>query len=125
MALSKQYFTVLQLLRTARQQVDINFAEWKLFCEDTAEDHFQILPLYGLARSRSAHREWSKCWQAQVDEVTELLKAQTEHLKGRIDRKTEEVQSLRDGVRLTTASFYIRFLNPQIYNDTNKGRLVI
>lgn len=128
MALSKQYFTILQLLRTARQQVDVNFAEWKVFCEDAAEseDHVEMsVFLHDLVPSGVAPKEWFKCWQSQIDKVTELLKAHSEHLKGRIDRKTEEVESLRDGVRLTTLSFCIRFLNSQVYNDTDEGCLVI
>lgn len=110
MALSKQYFTVLQLLRTARQQIDVNFAEWQVFCEKAAgnEDHYEIfIFLRNLECSGGARKELVECWQAQLDTVTELLKAQTEHLKGRIDRKTEEVESLRDGVRLMTFSFCI------------------
>lgn len=128
MALSKQYFTVLQLLRTARQQIDVNFAEWKVFCDNAAgkEYHLEIFLFLGnLAPHGVAREKWFECWQAQIDKVTELLKAQIEQLEGRIDRKTEEVESLRDGVRLTTVSFCICFFNPQIYNDTDKDCLVI
>lgn len=45
-----------------------------------------------------ANEETFKAWEMQLDKVTQLLKTQTEHLKGRVDRKMEEVESLRDGV---------------------------
>lgn len=101
MALSKQYFTVLQLLRTARQQIDMNLAEWQAFCgKDRDYDNVELFmeATYG---HKDIMKETFKSWEMQRDKVTQLLKVQTEHLKGRIDRKMEEVESLREGVRPT------------------------
>lgn len=117
MSLSKQYFTVLQLLRTAGQQIDVNFSEWQAVCGAAIgvqeQDNVSRF-LQALTPSELTSNEQLKCWETQRDKVTQLLEAQTKHLKGRIDRKTEEVKSLRDGVRRSIFASCFRFPGSQL-----------
>lgn len=85
-----QYFTVLQTLRIARQWIDENNAEW----EKSKEDLLLCTKYYPNLASVADGQSLDE----QVDKVTQLLNSQTAQLRNRIDRKTAEVQSLRDGV---------------------------
>lgn len=95
MSLSRQYFTVLQVLRIARQWIDDNLAEWKrtttgiLHSNNQGQIAWEVKPV---AAGQSLEN--------QLDKVTALLTSQTEQLRQRIDGKAREVESLRDGVRI-------------------------
>lgn len=109
MTLSKQYFTVLQLLRTARQQIDLNLAAWDEFCGTSQEGQLLFEKEWFVLNKTGGNEESLKSWETQQNKVTQHLRIQTESLRGRIDRKTEEVKSLRDGVRLAEYQIFSRF----------------
>lgn len=114
MTLSKQYFTVLQLLRTARQQIDLNLAAWEEFCGTSQEGQAVFIRKYFILTEKGVNEETLKSWETQQNKVTQHLRIQTESLRGRIDRKTEEVKSLRDGVRLAEYQFLFSLLCFQV-----------
>lgn len=110
MGLSKQYFTTLQLLRIARQRIENHRVAW----EQLREVPDTKLELYPVREYASAHRrglskldnfvlleggdEIFKAWEEQRGRVTQLFKTRAKSLVERIDQKTKEVESLRDGV---------------------------
>lgn len=94
MHLSKQYFTVLQLLRISRQRIDDDFAGWEDLCRSGHTEKFMRI----IVDDDLLDETW-KTWETQRDQITDSLRTQTAGLKERIDRRTEEVESLRDGVR--------------------------
>lgn len=98
MNLSKVYFTVLQLLRIARQWIDENSAEWEKFCNAGLRPYPQNLRLS--LREIGCNDGVLNSWDDRRDELTDLVKSYTKQLRDRIDRKSEEVKSLRDGVRI-------------------------
>lgn len=98
MNLSKVYFTVLQLLRIARQWIDENSAEWEKFCNAGSVSLSNDLRLF--LRRTGCNDEVLESWIDRRDELTHLLESYTQQLRDRIDRKSEEVKSLRDGVRI-------------------------
>ncbi|PSR84123.1 hypothetical protein BD289DRAFT_369053 [Coniella lustricola] len=92
MRLSRQYFSVLQLLRIADLWIDENVAEWERFKRTMID------------RIKETKREYQdnykplQSFDEQVDKVNQLLHMQAKQLKERIARKTEDVKSLRDGL---------------------------
>lgn len=106
--LSEQYFTVLQLLRI--------FQDWIVEADKGMDDLGQELSQQ--CRSWQAWRQ--RC--APLDEIEEpfhmaaleanfarvqnFFELRADALKGRIQRKKEEVESLRDGVRLPLSRMY-------------------
>lgn len=116
MDLSKQYFTVLELLRIARQRIEDDFAEWERLCspEDRGYSLAGSEPINTFIFSivdEDLRDETMKSWETQRDRLTESFRAIMDRLKGRIDRQTEDVKSLRDGVRLhhSVSSSLLRF----------------
>lgn len=91
MDLSRQYFTVLQLLRTAMQWVEKDVADWESALPSYNDDVRSLLE-----RAREAN-DWY-IWDMACREVCDVMKRQTEELKARMQKKSEEVASLRDGV---------------------------
>lgn len=136
MELSRQYFTVLQLLRISEKWIDDNLAEWKNFCEgslgDKDIDHFlrvgfsmyrRIELISNPAAFADELTELLKRWALQRDKVTQMMTAQSQQLRDRIDKKTEEVISLRDGVspsRFIPTS-HTRFLDLPTSGKTDQG----
>lgn len=101
MNLSKVYFTVLQLLRIARQWIDENSAEWEKFCNAGLRPYPQNLRLS--LREIGCNDGVLNSWDDRRDELTDLVKSYTKQLRDRIDRKSEEVKSLRDGLFSATS----------------------
>lgn len=98
MALSTQYFTALQLLRVARQQIEESQADWTEFCENVEGKSGQI-PVIDLLTRDDYNHEAIDCWNGYRNALTRLYQKLTQELHDRIDRKTKEVESLRDGVQ--------------------------
>lgn len=110
MDLSKQYFTTLQLLRIARQQIENNLVGWEelreLPANERAQDrlhrpssiHDRVLSTLDKFVLSEGGVQVFKVWEEQRDRVTQLFKTRAKHLTERIDQKTKEVESLRDGV---------------------------
>lgn len=124
MDLSKQYFTTLQLLRIARQRIETHRIAWEELRDlpdnnDSERDRFRDLLANDAIWDRlhnspsTYHRVLStldtfvlseggepilNIWEEQRDKVTQLFKTRARHLTERIDQKTKEVESLRDGV---------------------------
>lgn len=92
MTLSKQYFTVLQILRIATQWIDDNLKDW-----DKLRNTNLNVPI-GSSASWIRRKENDEQCAGHWDMVTESLHLRTAQLKQRIDRKAEEVRALRDGV---------------------------
>jgi hypothetical protein len=97
MDLSKQYFTVLQLLRDARRRIEDNHADWKRLCgiidfSDTESTRDLLEDIF------DNNEDTLSNWKSQLDTMSIFFDEQTKLLQERIDRKTEEVKSLRDGV---------------------------
>lgn len=93
MRLSRQYFTVLQILRIARQWIDANASEWKQF----EQGILQYISILGVLPGVTPG-SWDHDLPLHLEKVTQLLSSQTRQLQERIDQKTEDVKSLRDGV---------------------------
>lgn len=92
MHLSKQYFSILQVLRIADQWIDETVAEW----ENTK--HILVQEVKRTKQIFQGHHNPLQPFDDQVDKVTQLLRFEAKLLKERISRKTEDVKSLRDGV---------------------------
>lgn len=86
MNLSKQYFTVLQILRTASKEIDETMAEW------------EVLQKYSISSPLCLEGRDAEKAQKHVDIVTRLLAKQVKQLQERIGRKIEDIKGLRDGV---------------------------
>lgn len=110
MDLSKQYFTTLQLLRIARQRIDNhrnaweelrdipnNDWEWDRRHKSTSSHHRPLSTLDKFVLSEGGEPIF-KIWEEQRDRVTKLFGTKAQNLTERIDQKTKEVESLRDGV---------------------------
>lgn len=96
MDLSKQYFTVLQLLRTAMQWVEKDLADWESALPSYNDDVRSLLKQF---MGSDYGQPWQlDVWDRDREEVCSLMKSQTEELKARMQKKSEEVASLRDGV---------------------------
>lgn len=101
MDLFKRYFTTLQLLRIARQRINDNIAEWESLCSSMDGDG-------GAERSLSKNSFLRddlgdeaprlETWRIKREKMDDVMKELTAKLLGRIERKTEEVESLQDGV---------------------------
>lgn len=92
MDLSRQYFTVLQMLRIASEWVNVSLADWYKMREDIVK-FFKFLRACG-----ETTYDQGEPLEEQLDKVTQLLTGQVKQLQNRINTKTEEVKSLRDGV---------------------------
>lgn len=110
MDLSKQYFTTLQLLRIARQRIEThriaweelrdlpdNDSEWDRPHNPPWTDHRVLSTLDKFVLLEGGELTL-KIWEEQRDRVTQLFKRRAKHLVERIDQKSKEVESLRDGV---------------------------
>lgn len=92
MSLSKQYFTVLRLLQVFTEWIDDEVALW---------DRTRTLIIsarHSFFWSSYESKARKQSLEDQLNIITQLLTAQAKQLKDRVDRKTEEVKSLRDGV---------------------------
>lgn len=110
MDLSKQYFTTLQLLRIARQSIENHRVAW----EDLRDLPDNTWGWNRLDKSTSSHhrplstldkfvlleggKDLLEIWEEQRERVTQLFRTKAKSLTERIDQKTKEVESLRDGV---------------------------
>lgn len=110
MDLSKQYFTTLQLLRIARQRIENTISAWKELRElpdtnpqwdqlhkSTSAEHRVLSTLDKFVLSEG-DKQTFKEWEEQRERVTQLFETRAKQLTERIDQKTKEVESLRDGV---------------------------
>lgn len=105
MNLSRQYFTVLQILRIASQWIETTVAEWdkvKISITRDARESRELCAMRAWDQEDNIYinHEGEQSLEDQLGIVTDLLTSQTKQLRERIDRKTEDVKSLRDGVSL-------------------------
>lgn len=92
MDLSSQYFTVLQLLRTAVQWVEKDLNDWETAWPSYEEGVRSLLERFQFG--------WEEMgvWDNVRVNLSRLIQTQTEELKTRMERNSEEVASLRNGV---------------------------
>lgn len=110
MDLSKQYFATLQLLRIARHQIENQLAEWEGLHQrpddESAQDglhkssstHDKVLSTLDKFVQSEGEERIIESWNEQRESVTQLFRKRAQNLVERIDQKTKEVESLRDGV---------------------------
>jgi hypothetical protein len=98
--ISKDYFTVLQLLRIFAECIQQSMDDLRAM----QSEFFSQYPTGNLSHCRhlslAARRVLAQNWETVVDSQGEIGK----RLLVRIDRKTEEVKSLRDGVRTVSCA---------------------
>lgn len=92
MSLSKQYFIVLRLLQVFTEWIDDETATWHRTRSSIIHERHSFFWSGYESKARKQSLE------DQLDIITQLLTSQTNQLKERVERKTEEVKSLRDGV---------------------------
>lgn len=110
MDLSKQYFTTLQLLRIARQRIENhliawedlrdlpdNTWKWDRLDKPSSSHHRPLSTLDKFVLSEGGEPKL-KIWEEQREQVTQLFRTKAKQLTERVDQKTKEVESLRDGV---------------------------
>lgn len=88
----KQCHTVLQILRSVMRFIDDDMAAW----DKTKGEIIRCRGLLQWSIAESSDRKQSL--EDQLKIVTELLSSQTKQLKDRVERKTEDVKSLREEV---------------------------
>ncbi|KAK3985355.1 hypothetical protein QBC44DRAFT_335327 [Cladorrhinum sp. PSN332] len=86
---SRCYFAILQTLRTSSDMVDEALADWT-----ELRNRWNIAMKPGVMFSAEDLKALEQNWNV----VSDLITAMTNRLQGRINRKTEEVKSLRDGL---------------------------
>lgn len=89
---SRLYFTVLETLRVSRGWIEDTVDDWASLRDQWARE-VRPSEIFDEADWRAVEAGW--------DSVTVALQAKAKLLEDRIDRKSEEVKSLRDGVRTT------------------------
>lgn len=116
MDLSKQYFTTLQILRIARQRIDNNRLAWEELRDlpdkgwkldrlhESPSTHHRVLSTLDKFVLSEGGEPILEMWEEQRDRVTQLVRTKAKYLTERIDQKTKEVESLRDGVRALQTS---------------------
>lgn len=92
MSLSRQYFIVLRMLQVFTEWIDDNMNLWEETRSLLIDDRHSFFWSGYESKARKQSLE------DQLNIITQLLTSQTKQLKERVDRKTEEVKSLRDGV---------------------------
>lgn len=92
MDLSRQYFTVLQMLRVAREWIDVSVGDWNKMRNNI------VMACGRLEDEDVSRNDRGEPLQEKLDKITQLLTGQVKQLQDRIHTKTEEVKSLRDGV---------------------------
>ena len=92
---SRLYFTVLETLRVSSSWVVDMMEDWDSLREQWARE-VRPSEIFDEADWRAAEIGW--------DAVTRTVQAKAKLLKDRMDRKSEEVKSLRDGVWITCHS---------------------
>jgi hypothetical protein len=93
--ISENYFTILQILRIFAGYIQESMDHLRAMQSEFLSWHPTGSLSHSYRLSLAARRVLAQNWQTVVDLQSEIGK----RLLARIDRKTEEVKSLRDGVR--------------------------
>jgi len=115
--LSKYYFTLLQLLRISSEWIDEAVGSFKAL-KTALIDRRSKSPMMVPNES-----EWHKVLK-NCDIVSLVLEESAGEIKSRVNRKTEEVKSLRDGVRTLSPVCVVGILTTLMIHSSSLMQLL-
>jgi len=113
---SRLYFLVLEMLRVSRGWVDKTIQDWDVLYQQWIRE-VRPSEVFDEADLQATEHAWGI--------VTAMVQAEGKLLKDLMDRKSEEVKSLRDGVRSSSVLFllarstYTLVVTSQLFNATS------